>query len=65
MEKVFDPKNIGMVVCPLCNGEGKLPEDYDGSKVCPKCGGFGMVKKEEMVEERTIEFRGKRITLPK
>ncbi len=53
MKKVFDPQKIGMVVCPLCNGEGKLPEDYDGTRVCPKCGGFGIVKKKETADERT------------
>ncbi len=65
MEKVFDPKKVGMVCCPLCNGDGKLPEDCDGSKVCPKCGGFGIIKKEETDKEKTVEFRGKRLVLPK
>ena len=37
MEKVFDPENIDMIFCPLCNGEGKLPEGHDGIKVCPQC----------------------------
>ncbi len=65
MGKVFDPENIGMVVCPFCSGKGKLPDDRDNFRVCSQCGGFGMVKKEEIAEEGTIEFRGKRITLPK
>jgi len=65
MEKVFDPENIDMVFCPLCNGEGKLPEGHDGIKVCPQCQGFGIIKKKEMAEEKTIEFRGVRMLLPK
>ncbi len=65
MEKIFDPKKVGMMVCPLCNGEGKLPEENDGFKVCPQCEGFGIIKKEETAEEKSVEFRGVRITLPK
>jgi DnaJ-class molecular chaperone len=65
MGKVFDPENIAMVFCPLCNGEGKLPDGQDGIKVCPQCQGFGIIKKKEMAEGKTIEFRGMRITLPK
>jgi DnaJ-class molecular chaperone len=65
MEKVFDPETVGMVLCPLCNGEGKLPEDHDGLKVCPECEGFGIVKKKETAEEKSVEFRGVRIILPK
>ena len=48
-----------------CNGEGKLPEGHDGIKVCPQCQGFGIIKKKEMAEEKTIEFRGVRMLLPK
>ena len=65
MEMVFDPENIDMLFCPLCNGEGKLPDGQDGIKVCPQCQGFGIIKKKEMTAEKTIAFRGVRITLPK
>jgi len=65
MEKAFDPESIGMVACPLCNGKGKLPEEQDGLEVCPECEGFGMIKKKETADEKTVEFRGKHITLPK
>jgi len=65
MEKIFDPKNVYMVLCPLCNGDGKLPEDHDGFNACTKCGGFGLIiKREKMLEKRTIEFRSARILLP-
>jgi hypothetical protein len=65
MEKVFDPENVGMVFCPLCNGEGKLPEDHDGFKVCTQCGGFGIIiKKKEITEKKVVEFRSTRILLP-
>ncbi len=65
MTKVFDPKKVGMVVCPLCAGEGKLPEDLQGPIVCPECKGFGIIRRKDTTEEKTIEFRGARITLPK
>ncbi len=65
MGKDFDPKNVGMVFCPLCNGEGKLPDSHGGLEICPQCEGFVMIKKKETAEEKTIEFRGIRITLPK
>jgi len=65
MRKDFDPENVGMVFCPLCNGEGKLPEEHEGFKVCSECEGFGMIKKKQTAEEKTVEFRGVRITLPK
>ena len=65
MKKVFDPEKVGMVVCLLCNGEGKLPEDHDGLKVCPECEGFGIIKKKDMAEEKIVEFRGVRRLLPK
>lgn len=65
MEKIFDPENVGMVFCPLCNGDGKLPEDLDGFNVCTKWGGFGLIIKEkEISEKKTIEFRSAHILLP-
>jgi DnaJ-class molecular chaperone len=47
MEKIFDPENIGMVVCPLCDGNGKLSEDHDDFNVCTQCGGFGLIIREK------------------
>ena len=65
MEKIFDPENVGMVFCPLCNGDGKLPEDLDGFQACTKCGGFGLIIKEkEIFKKKTIEFRSAHILLP-
>jgi len=64
MEKIFDPETVGMVFCPLCNGEAKLPEENDGFKVCPQCERFRIIKKEETTEEKSVEFRGVRVTLP-
>ena len=65
LEKIFDPETIGMVFCPLCNGDGKLPEDHDGFTACTQCGGFGLIIKEkEMSEKKTVEFRSKHIVLP-
>ncbi len=57
--KVFKPENVGMVICSLCNGEGKLPEGLDHLEVCPECQGFGLLKKKETTEEKTVEFRGR------
>jgi DnaJ-class molecular chaperone len=46
-DKNFHPKRYGMVVCPLCNGSGRLVNEPGGLKeVCLKCGGFGHIKKE-------------------
>ncbi len=65
MGKVFNPENYDMVFCPLCNGDGKLPEDHDSFSVCTQCGGFGItIKKKETLAKKTVEFRGMRIELP-
>ena len=65
MENIFDPESVDMVFCPLCNGDGKLPEDLDRFKACTKCGGFGLISKEdEISEKKTIEFRSAHILLP-
>ena len=64
MEKPFDPENIGMVFCPLCNGDGELPEDHDGFNACTQCGGFGIILKKETLEKKTVEFRSALIVLP-
>jgi DnaJ-class molecular chaperone len=47
MNKTFDLEKHGMIVCPECNGRGKLISSPKGIKICHKCGGFGLVKKEE------------------
>ena len=44
MKKSSDPEKYDMVFCPLCNGDGKLPEDSGGAKICADCGGFGLIK---------------------
>ncbi|HXX35402.1 MAG TPA: hypothetical protein VEM15_13090 [Thermodesulfobacteriota bacterium] len=47
MEGKFSPEKYGMVVCPVCDGYGRMhsPDDVD-VKVCQNCGGFGFIKKE-------------------
>jgi DnaJ-class molecular chaperone len=47
MDRPFDPEKHGMVMCPECKGNGKLPKGPGGAKVCSKCGGFGLIKKEQ------------------
>jgi DnaJ-class molecular chaperone len=45
--KNSDPERYGMVVCPRCNGTGRLVNEPDRTKkVCPQCGGFGHVRKQ-------------------
>ena len=45
----FNPKEIGMEVCPDCNSDGRKK-----GEVCPRCGGFGFViKREEVPREGT------------
>ena len=44
MDKSFDPEKYGMTLCPLCQGDGKLPKPPEGFEVCKECGGFGLVK---------------------
>jgi hypothetical protein len=52
MDKIFDPKKYGMVVCPDCGGKGKLPKKPDGFIVCSRGGGCGAIKKgKEALEE--------------
>ena len=46
MEKPYSPEKYGLVICPECNGSGKLPKNPKG-KVCEKCGGFGFIKNED------------------
>jgi len=47
MESNFDPERYGMLFCLECDGNGKLLNDSDDTKICPKCGGFGFIKKEK------------------
>ena len=44
MMRTFDPKKYDLVFCPICNGNGEVPEDPGGVKVCANCGGFGLIK---------------------
>jgi hypothetical protein len=65
MKKSFDPEKYDMVLCPLCNGDGKLPEDSGGAKICADCGGFGLIKNgKEGSPGKQIEFRDKQFLLP-
>ena len=45
MDKKFNPEKFGMMICPLCDGYGRIrfPDDV---KVCQNCGGFGLTRKE-------------------
>ncbi len=45
-EKSSSPDRYEMVLCPVCDGKGKIPKHPDELKVCPKCGGFGLINKE-------------------
>ena len=42
MDKKFNPEKFGMMVCPVCDGYGRIgyPDDV---KVCQNCGGFGFI----------------------
>jgi DnaJ-class molecular chaperone len=40
---VFDPEKYGMVICPVCKGNGYVKNPK--RQCCPKCGGFGFIKK--------------------
>ncbi len=52
MRKTFDPTKYNMVLCPLCNGKGKLEKNPDSFDVCKECGGFGFIKNgSEIFEE--------------
>jgi len=45
MDKKFSPKKYGMMVCPVCDGYGRI-RSSDGVKVCQNCGGFGFIREE-------------------
>jgi DnaJ-class molecular chaperone len=46
MDKTFDPEKYEMTICPLCQGDGKLPNPTEEIGVCKKCGGFGLIRKK-------------------
>jgi DnaJ-class molecular chaperone len=54
MDKPFNPEKHGMVMCPECKGDGKLPRGPRGAKVCSRCGGFGLIKKEQDHAEQDL-----------
>jgi DnaJ-class molecular chaperone len=57
MDKKFNPEKYTMMVCPVCEGSGRIsyPDDV---QVCQNCGGFGFIKKEEKTFDQTaIEFQ--------
>ena len=45
MDKEFNPKKYGMLVCPICDGCGRIQYAYD-VRVCQHCGGFGFIREE-------------------
>lgn len=51
----FNPENYGMIFCPLCKGPGRLFDGMGRKLVCEKCGGFGLVKKEEEVNNQQLQ----------
>ena len=47
MERKFSPEKYGMMVCPVCDGYGRIHSSHDVDvKVCQNCGGFGFIMKE-------------------
>jgi DnaJ-class molecular chaperone len=40
----FNPEKYGMILCPQCNGRGKVFKDAKELNVCVVCGGFGAIK---------------------
>ncbi len=45
MAKKFDPEKYGMLLCPICDGHGRI-QFLNHVAVCQNCGGFGFIKKE-------------------
>jgi len=45
-QKIFNPEQYGMVICPCCNRQGYI--QHPNRQCCPQCGGFGFIKKEVM-----------------
>jgi len=56
MDKKLNPEKYGMMVCPLCDGYGRIrfPDDV---KVWQNCGGFGFIRKEgEILVKKANQF---------
>ena len=49
--EMFDPEEFGMIICPDCNGKGKLPKEPEDFGVCPRCRGFGLIKNEGQISK--------------
>jgi len=45
MDRKFSPEKYGMMVCPVCNGYGRIWSP-DEVRVCQNCGGFGFIREE-------------------
>jgi DnaJ-class molecular chaperone len=45
MDKKINLEKYGMVVCPVCDGYGRI-RSPDDVKVCQNCGGSGLIRKE-------------------
>ena len=60
MDKPFNPEKHGMVMCPECKGDGKLPKGPGGAKVCSRCRGFGLIKKEQDHPEQDLGLKCQR-----
>jgi DnaJ-class molecular chaperone len=43
--KTLIPEKYGMILCPRCNGLGKIYGSGRESQVCMVCGGFGAIRK--------------------
>jgi len=56
MDKKFNSEKFGMMICPLCDGYGRIrfPDDV---KVCQNCGGFGLTRKEDTFAQRGKPMR--------
>lgn len=56
MVRRFNPEKYGMIYCPVCKGIGKLFDELWEGSVCQMCGGFGLIRKEEEVNQQ-FRFR--------
>ncbi|MBM4349262.1 MAG: hypothetical protein FJ106_05160 [Deltaproteobacteria bacterium] len=45
MKKLFNSEKYGMIICPICTGNGYIQNPE--RQCCPKCGGFGFIRKGE------------------
>ncbi len=52
--KGFCPERHAMVFCPNCSGSGRYFYASKGASVCEVCGGFGLVRKEDIVNDASI-----------